>query len=55
MVKLEQKNKTQISEGTVTLPPIIMVQWKMGVFPILVSFHLERGHTDLTRNTRETP
>ena len=23
-----------------TLPPIIMVQWKMGVSPILVSFHL---------------
>ena len=25
-----------------TLPPIIMVQWKMGVCPILVSFHLRR-------------
>ena len=22
-----------------TLPPTIMVQWKMGVYPILVSFH----------------
>ena len=27
-------------EVKVTLPPIIMVQWKMGVSPILVSFHL---------------
>ena len=25
---------------TITLPPVIMVQWKMGVSPILVSFHL---------------
>ncbi len=24
----------------VTLPPVIMVSWKMGVSPILVSFHL---------------
>ena len=27
------------SGGESTLPPIIMVQWKMGVSPILVSFH----------------
>lgn len=26
--------------GIITLPPAIMVQWKVGVSPTLVSFHL---------------
>ena len=31
-----------------TLPPIIMVHWKMGVFPLVVSFHLGWFSTEQT-------
>ena len=36
----EQDTNLSSWELTATLPPIIMVQWKMGVSPTFVSFHL---------------
>ena len=45
-------------EQNLTLPPIIMVQWKMGVSPILVSFRVffhfhdyERKGTQQNKNS----
>ena len=38
-VEVPPFKETPISSD-LTLPPIIMVQWKLGVSPISVSFHL---------------